>query len=112
MDRLVGFSKRVRRPWGIDPVSKKRTIFVDHCVWDFLFERGIALEDEFPASNYSVLITREAEFEINTTPEPLKSFIQQTIVKCDIATDAYFGFQDDSRAGFANSDSSLSGFPA
>jgi hypothetical protein len=72
-------------------------IYLDSNVWDFLFDRNIYLSSEFPPEEVRLWITREMEFEIPQMPERKRTFVQTTIAKCNIGTDAFFGFFDDSR---------------
>jgi hypothetical protein len=43
-------------------------VYIDHNVWDFLFARRIDLAVELPDDEFSLHLTREAEFEIPPTP--------------------------------------------
>jgi hypothetical protein len=73
-------------------------IYIDNCVWNFLYDRQLDLAVELPREEFVVCITRHAEFEIppieRTKPE-LSAFIAATIDKCLIKTDTIFGFNDD-----------------
>ena len=69
-------------------------IYIDHNVWDFLFARKIDLALELPAGEFSLHLTREAEFEIPPTPGDLRVFIEETIQRCHIDVRPYFGFFD------------------
>jgi hypothetical protein len=71
-------------------------VYIDHNVWDFLFERRMDLAVELPLDEFCLCITREAEFEIPPTPPEKKAFIEATIAKCRIPTDTFFGFNVDS----------------
>ncbi len=72
-------------------------IYLDNNIWDFLFDRQIDLATELPSKEFTICITREAEFEIppisRTKPE-LAKFIENTISRCLIKTDVFFGFND------------------
>ncbi|BCT69502.1 hypothetical protein [Nitrosospira sp. NRS527] len=75
------------------------SVYIDNNVWDFLLERGLDLAVELPSEEFCVCITREAEFEIPPIPSDkseLKAFINETIARCGILTESYFGFYDDS----------------
>lgn len=73
------------------------TVYLDNMIWDFLFERNLDLAVELPSEEFSVLLTREAEFEIRPIPfDALKAFIHATIDRCAIRTDTFFGFYDPS----------------
>ena len=67
-------------------------IYIDHNVWDYLFEHKIDLADALPKDEFRLGITREANFEIPPTPADKKAFIEATIAKCEIETDTFFGF--------------------
>ena len=69
-------------------------VFLDGNVWNFLFERRLDLAVELPRPEFSIGHTREAEFEIPTGKPDLDAFIEETIVRCEIATDSYFGFSN------------------
>lgn len=69
-------------------------VFLDHNVWDPIFLRGVDLITEFPPDRYGLAITREAEFEIPLTPEPLRTFINDSVKRWSISVDVKFGFQD------------------
>jgi hypothetical protein len=74
------------------------SVYIDNNVWDFLFKSKIDLSVALPSEEFCICITREAEFEIppiqNTKPE-LKEFIETTIKKCNILTDSFFGFYEE-----------------
>jgi hypothetical protein len=73
------------------------SVYLDNNVWDFLFARNLDLSVELPRAEYSLYLTREAEFEIPPIPPAraaLKVFIEDTIAACDIDTHSYFGFND------------------
>jgi len=70
-------------------------VYIDNNVWDFLFSRNIDLSLELPNSEFCLCMTREAEFEIPPIPKEkaeLKKFIEDTIKKCVIKPESYFGF--------------------
>jgi hypothetical protein len=85
-------------------------VFLDHNAWDVLFALRLDLAVELPSDEFGIGITREAEFEIAATaarnPE-LKAYIDDTIAKCRIETDSYFGFYCDS---FAREEQRVAGF--
>ena len=70
-------------------------IYIDHNVWDFLYERNIDLAKELPSENFALHLTREAVFEISPTPDSKRSYIEKTILRCNIDVKPYFGFYDD-----------------
>ena len=65
-------------------------VYIDHNVWDYLFEHKIDLAHALPKDEFCLGITREADFEI--PPPDKKAFIEATIAKCEIETDTFFGF--------------------
>ena len=76
------------------------SVYIDNNVWDFLFDRQMELAVELPRPEYCVCITREAEFEIPPIPDyksDLKRFIENTIKRCQVKTDSFFGFYVDSQ---------------
>lgn len=73
----------------------RTVVFIDHNVWDPVFLRGVNLRLEFPFERFGLAITREAQFEIPRTPDPLKTFIEQSLKDWQIRVDAKFGFWDD-----------------
>ncbi|MET3373731.1 hypothetical protein ABIC89_002794 [Variovorax boronicumulans] len=85
--------------------SPRTAVFVDHNVWDPVFLRGIDLRSEFPVERYGLAITREGQFEIPLTPEPLRTFIEQSMKRWEVGVDVKFGFwdarhvQEDQRVG-------------
>lgn len=72
-------------------------VFIDGNVWNFLFDRGLDLAIELPADGWGIMHTREAEFEIPVGKPTLDNFIQSTIERCNIRTDSFFGFSDESK---------------
>lgn len=75
------------------------TIYLDNNVWDFLFARRIDLSVALPRDRFCLAITREAEFEIPAIPDDkveLKAFIEDSIARCGVRTDSFFGFFDES----------------
>lgn len=73
------------------------SVFIDNNVWDFLFDHKIDLVTALPHSEFSIGITREAEFEIPPIAHKkpaLLEFIESTISRCGIEADSYFGFED------------------
>ncbi len=74
-------------------------IFLDNNVWDFLLEREIQLDLALPREYFRLCITRQAEFEIKAIPAEksnLREYISDMRKKCEIRTDAYFGFANPS----------------
>ena len=78
----------------------KIAVTLDNNVWDFLFHRKIDLAAELPSDEFAIFITREVEIERlaipdNTSKAALRSYIDQTIARCDIKTTSVFGFATD-----------------
>jgi len=72
-------------------------IYIDNCVWDFLFDRKLDLAIELPQEEFRVSITREAEFEIAPIKRAeVRAFAKDTIAKCKIESDSFFGLSDES----------------
>ncbi len=74
-------------------------LYIDNNIWNLLFDLGLDLCAELPPSKFRILITREGEMEIAPIPDRkagLRAFIEATIARCGVATDAHFGFRDDS----------------
>jgi len=72
-----------------------QSIFIDNNVWDFLYKRNLDLYVELPAPDFSIGLTREAEFEIPPIANPgVLAFAEEQIIKCNIVVDTFFGFHD------------------
>jgi hypothetical protein len=82
-------------------------VYIDHNVWDFLFEHKIDLAKELAVSEFALHLTREAEFEIPPTPDNKRRYIEQTITKCKIDVRPYFGFYDEQ---YSSSDQRVGGW--
>lgn len=95
----------------------KISVYIDNNVWDVIFKHNIDLSKELPNNEFSLAITKEAVFEIDSIPHPdLKEFARDQIQKCRIKVDALFGFYDESLpsdqqrfAGFGSDDDPESG---
>lgn len=72
----------------------KIELFIDNNVWDIFFDNEIDLSKELPNSDFNLLITREAEFEIQPMPKEKKLFVQKAITQVNIVTDRILGFSD------------------
>lgn len=74
-------------------------VYIDNNVWDFLLKHQLDLRVELPKPEFSLGITREAEFEIKSLehlkPE-LWAYIKQVMSECNVVTDQIFGFADPS----------------
>jgi hypothetical protein len=102
------------------PESGERVrVFLDNCVWDFLFERQIDLAGELPQGRFELFVVREVEFEIEPIEQrkpALARFIRETISRAHIRTWRAFGFWDDRHSeedqrvgGFGDADDSSEG---
>ena len=72
-------------------------ITLDSNVWNFLFDKQIALASELPYGKFALFITREVEIETlaipsNDTKAALKEFIAKTIADAHVTTTWVFGF--------------------
>lgn len=72
------------------------TLFIDNNAWDVFFERGIDLHRELPSEEFSIKITREAEFELAHMPIKKREYVEAAFKAKQIPTDSYFGFYDES----------------
>lgn len=76
---------------------EKISVYIDNNIWDELYKYEIDLSEELPTSIFSLAITKEANFEIESIPHPeIKEYAKNQIKKCEIRTDAIFGFYDES----------------
>lgn len=67
-------------------------IFIDAGAWNLLFEFELDLALELPRPEFVLAQTRGAEFEIGTGKPALDAYIRDTITRCQVRTDSYFGF--------------------
>lgn len=96
---------------------EKISVYIDNNIWDELYKYKIDLSEELPSSEFSLAITKEANFEIDSIPHAhIKEYAKYQITKCNIRTDAIFGFYDESLpremqrfAGFGSEDDPTSG---
>lgn len=72
------------------------SLFIDSNAWDAFFDRGIDLHLELPSDQFSIQITREAEFEIPHMPHDKRQYVEAALNGKMISTDTYFGFYDES----------------
>lgn len=72
------------------------SLFVDSNAWDAFFDRGIDLHLELPSDQFSIQITKEAEFEIAQMPPDKRQYVEAALNDKTISTDTYFGFNDES----------------
>jgi hypothetical protein len=72
-------------------------VLIDGNVWNFLFERKLDLVAELPAAEWGIMHTREAEFEIPVGKPELGAFIKETMERCNVETDSFFGCADETR---------------
>lgn len=75
----------------------KASVYIDNNVWDILFNNNIDLSKELPSEEFSLAITKEATFEIDSIPNAeLQYYARKQIEKCRIKIDAIFGWYDES----------------
>lgn len=72
------------------------SLFIDSNAWDVFFDRKIDLHLELPSDEFSIQITREAEFEILHMPTEKRQYVEAVFEAKSIPTDMYFGFYDES----------------
>ncbi|MDD2720681.1 MAG: hypothetical protein PHH47_05160 [Gallionella sp.] len=72
------------------------SLFVDSNAWDAFFDRGVDLRLELPSDQFSIQITREAEFEILHMPSDKRKYVETALNDRMISTDTYFGLYDES----------------
>lgn len=77
---------------SVMPIS----LFVDSNAWDVFFDRGVDLRAELPGDQFSIQITREAEFEIHHMPADKRKYVEAALNDKTVSTDTYFGFYDES----------------
>ena len=71
-------------------------VFIDNCVWDYLFERGLDLARELPSDRIQLFIPREIEFEIEPIRDAEKRrFIAEAIARANVRTWRVFSFFDE-----------------
>jgi len=71
-------------------------LFIDNNVWDLFLTRGTDLLSELPPNEFTIQITREAEFEIPLMPLDARQYVEDAIRVRNVKTDRYFGFYDES----------------
>ena len=70
-------------------------IFIDNNAWDLFFDAKLDLSKELPSAEFSLYMTREAEFEIPKMPAEKRKYVESFINAGGIKTESYFGFYDD-----------------
>lgn len=93
-------------------------IYIDSNIFNFIFDHGINLRDEFPADLYELRIVGEQNLENRAIPQgkqDLKDFIYNAIKSYPIKVDRLFGFYDERHTsedqrvgGFGSSNESAS----
>lgn len=77
-------------------LNKKRSVFIDSCAWNFLFDNKINLSDEFLGFDIDLAMTKEVySFEVPNIPakyKDLKEYINTQITMSNIREDSFFGF--------------------
>lgn len=82
-------------------------LYIDNNVWDIIYEHNIDIINELPEKEFSLYITREAEFEIKTLPKEIKVFVENILKSGKVKTDIIFGFFDEN---LAKSEQRVGGF--
>jgi hypothetical protein len=72
------------------------SLFIDSNAWDVFFERDIDLHLELHSDEFSILITKEAEFELSLMPVEKREYVEAAFKAKRILIDSYFGFYDES----------------
>ncbi|HVP86074.1 MAG TPA: hypothetical protein VMS78_15235 [Rhizomicrobium sp.] len=72
-------------------------LLIDQCGWYWLYDHKIDLASELPSDEFSIHMTPESEMEIRKAPPALKAYIEDSISACNIDTDAFFGFADETK---------------
>ena len=85
-----------RSPSSRDVASMKIKLFIDNNAWDIFFDAKIDLIKELPDNEFSLYMTKEAEFEIPLMPSEKREYVETFINKGRIETDTYFGFYNES----------------
>lgn len=76
-------------------------VFIDSCAWNFLFRHDVDLRSELPSSKYQILLTTEAQIEVDAIPEigvdgegkrELKRYIAASVEQAEIEITGTFGF--------------------
>ena len=70
-------------------------LFIDNMVWDIFYAEKIDLSKELPIEEFSLYMTREAEFEIPLMPPEKRNYVESFINDGGIETDTLFGFHTD-----------------
>lgn len=72
---------------------EKTRLYIDNNVWDILYKNNIDLSEALPNNQFSLAITREAQFEIDSIPNKnIRDFANRQIEKYQIRIDNIFGF--------------------
>lgn len=69
----------------------RKKLYFDNNAWDILFEFNVNINSELPSSEYEILITKEAEFEIPGMPAEKRDYVDKSMKLSDVKTDIYFG---------------------
>ena len=67
-------------------------LYFDNNAWDVLFKFNVNINSELPSSEYEILITKEAEFEIPGMPAEKREYVDKSMKLSDVKTDTYFGY--------------------
>lgn len=103
--------------------SSLKTIYIDSCAWNYLFNRRTNLLVELPPERYRITITREIEIEIIAIPDegkdkggnsvdkrPLKCYIHESIEANRVHTSSAFGFLTQDPDGSSSKCQTYAGF--
>lgn len=71
----------------------KIKLFIDNNVWDIFFDNKTDINGEL-SDVFDLAITREAELEIESMPDELKSYVTKMCPQLNVKTDLIFGFHD------------------
>lgn len=76
--------------------SKPLVLYLDNNVWDLFYEHGIDIDKELPSDEFTLRITREAEFEIPPiTDDAKRAYVERILATGRVKVDSYFGFYDE-----------------
>jgi len=74
----------------------KIKLYLDNNVWDVFYEMDLDIKEEI-GDVFELVITREAELEIESMPDPLKSYVVKVLSDSNVKTDLVFGFFDSNK---------------
>lgn len=76
-------------------------IYIDHNIWDYLFENNIDIRDVFTKENFNICIAKHGRYEIDQLSKKpnknnLRYFIESTMTHDDVLQQDTFGFYESS----------------